>query len=452
MTPCVSLENRMNVVLLRPQTIEGVKRLADRIEAAQAVTRSEALKRAAQQAGYENFTQARAKMSRRSVAAKSLAPAATPAYRIYLTRYWVAIGSPAAGRETLPVDLPQPLADLGGRSELRRTHILGSFKLQAEDHLVHRAVARDPHLARESLSVAARILQFMAATGLKAARRGSRAYPRDDHKVTVPVPGQDHAHVWEQAATGRLLITDEPYDNAVDRFDEKRAAWAATYGYVMTLATWPGMHNPHGGCSLHLIAKDPQWINEIEQLTRSIPVVPHAWSGESAGAWPAYRSPRERAAKPAGRGFMPPNPFAPKPVPRQTKPYTQTFVGQQLRPDGRMPIAAHQAVAGLLDDLLSITHERRGVCNRVDWVRSTLDEWVQREYDSNELPNEVFHALYYRAGHREWRKSITPIERDILSAKIAQVRSILNEHYPDCPPLRAMIRKLDLAEKSLNTW
>jgi len=149
---------------------------------------------------------------------------------------------------------------------------------------------------------------------------------------------------------------------------------------------------------------------------------------------------------------MPPNPFAPKPVPRRTKAYVQMFVGPQLRPDGRMPVSAHQEVAGLLDELSSITHERRGVYNRIDLVRSTLDEWIQREYDYRELPNEVFHALYYRTGHREWRKAITHAERDALGVKLAQVRSILGQHYPDCPPLRMVFRKLGLAEKSLNTW
>lgn len=442
----------MNIVLLRPQTLEGVKRLADRIEASAAVPRREALKRAAQQAGYENFSHARAAMLRRVIPTKSAARTTTPSHRIYLTRYWNTPGSQAMGRETLPVDLPLSLEALGGRGELRRTHVLDHFKLQASDHLVHRSLASDRHHAQEQLSVAGRILQFMATTGLKEARRGGRAYPREHRGSTIPVPGQDHAHVWEHGLTGHLLITDEPYDDKTSHFEEKRAAWAATYSYAITKSAWPGMHNPHGGCSLHLIGQDAQWVSQVEQLVQSIPVMPSDWSGESAGAWPAYRSPGECTTSPEARGYMPPNPFAPKPIPRHTKPYTQTFVGPQLRPDGRMPIAAHHEVARLLGSLLSITHERRGIYNRIDLVRSTLDEWVQREYDHNALPNEVFHALYYRAGDQNWLKSITPEQRDDLHTKIAQVRTILTRHYPDCRPLHSVIRKLNLAEKSLNTW
>jgi len=293
----------MNVVLLRPQTLEGLKRLADRIEATHAVPRGEALNRAAQQVGYENFTHARATMSRRSATTQSAPQTAPPFHRIYLTRYWNTPGTLTMGRETLPVDLPLSLEKLGGRSELRRTHVLDGFKLQAEDHLVERTLARDQHRARENLSVAARILQFMTATGLKEARRGGRAYPRDHRGALMSVPGQDHTHVWEQVSTGQLLITDEPYDDKTTLFGEKRAAWAATYGYAMTHSAWPGMHNPHGGCSLHLIAKDPQLVSQVEQSARSIPVMPRTWSGESAGAWPAYRSPGELAAKPEGRGL-----------------------------------------------------------------------------------------------------------------------------------------------------
>lgn len=266
------------------------------------------------------------------------------------------------------------------------------------------------------------------------------------------MPGEDHARVWEDCSTGQLLITDEPYGDKSALFHEKRAEWAETYGYAMVRSAWPGMHNPYGGCSLFLIAKDPQLVSQVEQLAQSIPVMPRTWAGESADGWPAYRSPGECTAQPAGRGYMPPNPFAPKPVPRGTKAFVQMFAGSQLRPDGRMPVAAHDEAAGLLDGLLSITHERRGFYNRIGAVRSTLDEWVQREYDYSELSNEAFHALYYRNGHREWRKSITAAERDDLAQKLARLRIILGEHYPDCLPLRMLQRKLDLAEKSLNTW
>lgn len=442
----------MNDVVIRPQTLESVKRLAKHIKAAQAIKHSAALKRAAQQAGYENFAHARVAMSRHPAMSRPASPSTAPTHRVFLTRYWISAKSPTMGRETLPVDLPQPLEELGGRSELRRTRALADFKLQALDHLVCRDLARDQHHAQERLSTAARVLQFMAATGLRQARRGGRAYPRQRHGGLISVPGQDHAQVWEYGSTGQLLITDEPYDDKSALFREKRAEWAETYGYAAVHSAWPGMHNPHGGCSLFLIAKDPQLLSQVEQLAQSIPVMPRTWPGESAGGWSAYRSPEECAAQPDGRGYMPPNPFAPKPVPRGTKTFVQMFAGPQLRPDARMLIAAHDEVAGLLAGLLSITHDRRGVYNRIDAVRSMLDEWVQREYDYSELSSETFHALYYRNGHREWRKSITEAERDDLATKLVRLRVILGDQYPDCLPMRGLLRKLDLAEKSLNTW
>ncbi len=442
----------MNDVLIRPRTIESVKRLAKHIKAAQGIKHLEALKRAAQQAGYENFDHARAAMPQRPIAPRSPSASTAQTNRIYLTGYWLSTGSSSVKRETLLVDLPRSMDELGGRSELRRSRRLANFKLQANDHLVYRDLARNQEHTQEQLSVAARVLQFMAATGLKEARRGTRAYPRMRHGGLISVPGQDHARVWEDASTGQLLITDEPYDAKSDTFNEKRAEWAETYGYVMVRSAWPGMHNPHGGCSLFLIAKDQQLVSQIEQLAQAIPVMPSAWAGESADGWPAYRSPREIAARPDGRGYMPPNPFAPKPVPHGTKAFVQTFAGPQLRPDARMPIAAHDEAAGLLDGLLSITHERRGIYNRIDTVRSTLDEWIQREYDYSELSNETFHALYYRNGSREWRKSITAAESKDLTRKLTRLRALLMEHYPDCKPLRGLLRKLDLAGTSLDNW
>lgn len=442
----------MNDVLIRPRSLESVKRLAKHIKAAQGIKHLEALKLAAQQAGYQNFNHARAAMLRRPAGPRPASQSAAPTHRVYLTGYWISAGSHTVGRETLLVEIPRSPEELGGRSEFRRSRRLANFKLQADDHLVCRDLARNQEHTQEQLSVAARVLQFMAATGLKEARRGARAYPRERHGGLISVPGQDHARVWEDVSTGQLLITDEPYGEKSALFREKRAEWSETYGYVITRSAWPGMHNPHGGCSLFLIAKDPQLVSRIEQLAQSIPEMPRAWAGESANGWPAYRSPGELAARPDGRGYMPPNPLAPKSVPRGTKAFVQMFAGPKLRPDARMPIAAHDEAAGLLDGLLSITHERPGLYNRIDTVRSTLDEWVQREYNYSELPNVTFHALYYRNGHREWRKSITTAERAELAMKIAQLRTILSRHYPDCQPLRGLLRKLDLAEKSLGTW
>lgn len=49
----------------------------------------------------------------------------------------------------------------------------------------------------------------------------------------------------------------------------------------------------------------------------------------------------------------------------------------------------------LLKSVLVASFHRKGVYNRVDGIRSELDEWTMREYNRAELPSEVFFDLYY---------------------------------------------------------
>jgi hypothetical protein len=53
-----------------------------------------------------------------------------------------------------------------------------------------------------------------------------------------------------------------------------------------------------------------------------------------------------------------------------------------------MPITSHTEVGTGLKQLLVRYAKRPGVYNRLDHVRSELDEWVQREYTRSELGDE----------------------------------------------------------------
>jgi len=88
---------------------------------------------------------------------------------------------------------------------------------------------------------------------------------------------------------------------------------------------------------------------------------------------------------------------------------------------------------------------RRGVYKRVDAVRSELDDWVQCEHDRQAMPDEVFFKLYY--GQNSTGETPETGEQYIKSLRLAQ--SMLIQNYPECAPLRDVMRKIDLAVASL---
>jgi hypothetical protein len=66
-----------------------------------------------------------------------------------------------------------------------------------------------------------------------------------------------------------------------------------------------------------------------------------------------------------------------------------------VRPNAKMSLEGHKEVAALLDQILAMTHLRKSVHSPVGLIRSELDEWVQKEYSRVEMPDAVFHELYY---------------------------------------------------------
>ena len=91
--------------VFRPSSIEGIKRLADRIERDEAIKRAEALERASRSAGYSNYAHARRSL------ADSLAPE-RPRHDLHITAYWHHLPTGETGRETLVIVVDRRLDEL----------------------------------------------------------------------------------------------------------------------------------------------------------------------------------------------------------------------------------------------------------------------------------------------------------------------------------------------------
>jgi hypothetical protein len=117
-----------------------------------------------------------------------------------------------------------------------------------------------------------------------------------------------------------------------------------------------------------------------------------------------------------------------------------------------MPIDVHKAAGRLLKSALVGTRLRVGVYNRVSAIRCELDNWVQCEFNRAELPDELFFELYYGELANDDPLSLPSTDRERHISSLHEVKQILARYYPDCAPLRALLKQADLAITSLRSW
>jgi hypothetical protein len=112
----------------------------------------------------------------------------------------------------------------------------------------------------------------------------------------------------------------------------------------------------------------------------------------------------------------------------------------QWRPNGKMSLSSHTQAGRLLKALTESDQLPRRIEQRINHVRSELDEWVQREYTVAELPHEVFSELYYGTADAIGMKAADMIDR---------ISTLLSRSYPDCAPLRDLLRSLETARRAV---
>jgi len=437
----------MSSEAIRPTTLEGIKRLAKSLKVERRVQHVQALDVASQAAGFQNFHHA----------SNALRTGPAPeqeihGYRVFLSAYWEQRESGASGRETLTIWLSSPWTNLITPLQLKNHPALAGFRKDGPDHFVHERQQNSQSHARNYVCAAARVFHFMDATKLRPSQGYSRVFPGGD--FINAIPGHDHDSVWYDPKTRRYLFADEPYEGAAEGRKPEREAWAKRHGFVIVKPEWAGMYAPDLGSRLYLVTDKTKGI-PLSTVAASLnmlpsPIVESTWNGESAPMKPFFVSPGTAAKAAAVKD----KPQAPHKLngQRNSVEYVQTLVGPRRRPVGRMPIESHAEAGRLLKSVLVVAYNRKGVYKRINSIRCELDEWVQREYSDNELPSEQFNKLYYKETGATFSRSITESERKSHAESLAQVKKILGKHYPDCSPLRTLLKKVDAAVGSLTSW
>lgn len=434
---------------IRPSTMDGIKRLANSIKVERGIKHLPALEVAARLAGFQNLKHAQNVLKNGGDRANT-----RTGHRVYLTVYWRDKESDTSGRETLIIRLATLWSDLVTVAQLDYHRALTHFQPEGPDHLARRDMVQSQSQARRAICAAARTLQFMDTTKLRPSKSHSRAFPAG--RSSNAVPGRDHYSIWYDRESKRYLFADEPYEPVAEAKAAERAAWSERHEFDIVKPSWPGMYNPDGGSRLYLIADSKKGVPlapTVAALNRlPAPIVEAAWNGESAPSTPIFFSPGTIARSEAAAKLPAMETRKVTRGPRSTVGYVQTFVGPQRRPKGRMPIEVHAQVGKLLKSVLAASYNRKGVYNRVNGIRSELDEWTQREYSYDELPNEQFFELYYHESGSSFAHTVSLDERTLHVGSLEQVKQILTQHYPDSPPLRALMKKVDASIGSMQTW
>lgn len=266
---------------IRPTSLVSIKRLATSIGHDLALPHTQALDRAAQQGGFENYRHARNSLAlppgRGRPAMAAIVERSVP---VYVTAYWRDSDHGEEGRETMRWFLPRPLDEVVGARPF-----LG-FRVDAGDHLEQVEDSCDRELAQMYVLRAIRWLQFMVATGLQPMRARGRA-----PLWWRGLPAQDHSTLWCAPAVGAEILADEPYRDA-DQLLPRRMDWACANEAVVAAPKWGGMYLPPAS-TLFLTSRrehEATLRHALDGLEAAAAPV-RKWSGESAPYMPVFLSP-----------------------------------------------------------------------------------------------------------------------------------------------------------------
>ena len=423
----------MTNVTVHPSTLEGIKRLAKTIKREQGIPHTKALDAAARLANYENYRHAQKQIE----AGVNDAAASTGHYDIYISAYW-RDKAKKSGRETLRIRLPKPLSQI-----VRPNHLYGSFahfRIDADDHLETSDDIRDQETARNLVNKASLTLHFMTTTGLTN-KGGSRGESMRDRARGMPK--QDHAASWMDAVTQVEVLTDEPYTHNATGLLAERALWLEKQGLFISTTSWCGMYSP-GHAPLFLISDDKAYLDTItkrlDALKYSAPE--GSWQGESGPFTPPFMSPSRLASGKKKKNR--PAPIIGGVVRNGALPFQMTpWTPPMWRPAERMAFEKHREVAALLKGLIVMSPAPERAMRNITNVRCQLDEWVQREFTKEEMPDDAFFGLYYEKGAESLPVGTNPLEA------LNRVKVVLASGYKDCPPLRMILKRLSTVDKWL---
>lgn len=420
---------------VRPTTLDGVKSLAAQLRKEEGLKHSKALDLAAKAANCVNFRHARRVLPRRR---STVAP-----HYVLLTSYWYDRKQRhQIGRETLKVELSKPIFDICGKSTLKNARGFSDLRMVAHDHFICDTPADTQTYARSRLCTAARSLKFMEYTGLLPSRIYRKAYQkRWSHDE---LPNKDHGTYWVDSASGQFILIDEPYGGVPD--EAERSAWAMRTGWRIIKTTWPGMYNPYN-CDLYVATYGSSnydldaLVKKIEAM--SAPLLEQDWHGDSSPSWDTFLSPMAKTVQDKRRARCRGTIYRVSSA--TTIPYRRHSSSSERRPAGKMAIEEHIDAGRIIKAVLHSGHMTYSAYNRLNSLRSTLEDWMVLESQRGQLKGFDFLDVYYGETESDALYDETAKSDADIVEMLSRLKQKLRAAYPDCAPLRKQLRRIDMS-------
>lgn len=420
---------------VRPTTLDGVKRLAAQLRKHQGIKHSNALDIAAKAADCTNFRNAKNVLPARGSTAER-------PYVLLTIYWWDKAERYEVGRETLRIELARPILETCSKTLLKEVRGFSNLRMVADDHFVCDDVMHKQDYARGRLSTAERSLRFMEQTGLLPSRDYLKGYPEKSHENRLP--NMDHSTDWVDPATGQVIVIDEPYSGVPD--ENMRTAWAAHHNWRIAKTSWPGMYYPYS-CDLY-VTTDGATGYDFDALVAKIngmpaPLLAEEWSGESIPSWDTFVSPMAKTPQDVRRarcrGTIYPNASA------TTVPYSYNMGSSQRRPKGELGIEGHRQAGRMIKAVLASPARPYSVCNRMNAVRSRLEDWMALEIGRGQLEGPEFFDVYYHELEDDDPLRDQAASRDGVIAILETLKQRLQAAYPDCAPLRRHLNRIEMS-------
>jgi hypothetical protein len=418
---------------IRPTSIKGVKSLATQLRKENRIKHSVALDLAAKSAGCTNFRNAQHTLLQQGKAATS--------HYILLTQYWYDKEQRhKVGRETMRIELREPVFNICQKAELRNVRGFAELRMVADDHFVCDSVGPNQAYARGRLCTAERSLRFMEQTGLRPSRDYRKFRPTED------LPNRDHWTYWTDPASGQYILIDEPYEGVPD--EAERSDWSNQTGWQVAKTSWPGMYSPYN-CDLY-IATNGKAGFDFNALVAKInamppPLLNDDWSGESSSSWETFVSPMAKTAQDKRRarcrGTIYPVASA------TTVPCRYAIGASRRRPIGTMGADGHVMAGQIIKALLTSNQSHYGVNNRMNSLRSTLEDWMFSEIDNKQFddPNPDNFDTYYGSLTRDNPYQEKGASHAGILTLLGNLRKKLEAAYSNSAPLRKQLRRIDMS-------
>lgn len=432
-----------------------IKRRAKSIKATAGVPHHQALEAAARESGYQNFRHAQSAQS-------GTLPSQ---HHVYFSVYWRDYEDKTqSGRITLSVPISRPILSFLTKYQVtNRIPYLTEFKLEYLDHLEKRLDDYSLQSAVISAREAAKALSFVERTGLLGA--GAICYRRGSpFQIMDGLPRTDHGSHWcTPNDPADWCYLDEPYHEYNDR-----PCWANSraIGYTADGGLGQGIYLGGGPIGAHacIFASTQERALELMDALKAATEEQGSWTVTHANHDTDFVSPARTAA---GQSRKPrTQPVAPGTIRRGAISYGGQPGEKCLwRPAKPLPLHMHNEIGPITYALYDWTDHHPRLRAAASEVRDTLQAWLNGEHCDRKwfAGNKGVNRKYwwfeyaYRGLTKDGKLAAPAIDaEDLVTTKagrlqaLQKLKEVLVAGYPDCDPLRRVMKRLDFLVDRVN--